>query len=245
MQGVDEAVLKNLEACKQLSQITKTSLGPNGAWHPAETIVHAHILWHHQSIPAACTLPCPQTTRVRTYTPLAQPYMHAHPCTLTHARTRPRARTHTQPTHTHALTYTGMNKMVINHLGKLFVTNDASVIVQEMEVQHPAAKLLVMAAEAQQAEIGDGTNFVISFGGEALGLAEGLLRDGLVPSEVADGYAKAAQKVRTARFVGGGSGERTSLCSGERRANFALFLAAAGVAASVHGGEAPRTSEQG
>jgi T-complex protein 1 subunit theta len=55
---------------------------------------------------------------------------------------------------------TGMNKMVINHLERLFVTSDASTIVSELEVQHPAAKLLVMAAKAQEAEIGDGTNLV-------------------------------------------------------------------------------------
>ena len=54
----------------------------------------------------------------------------------------------------------GMNKMVINHLEKLFVTSDASTIVTELEVQHPAAKLLVMAAKAQESEIGDGTNLV-------------------------------------------------------------------------------------
>lgn len=50
--------------------------------------------------------------------------------------------------------------MVINHLEKLFVTSDASTIVSELEVQHPAAKLLVMAAKAQEAEVGDGTNLV-------------------------------------------------------------------------------------
>ncbi len=50
--------------------------------------------------------------------------------------------------------------MVINHLERLFVTSDASTIVSELEVQHPAAKLLVMAAKAQEAEIGDGTNLV-------------------------------------------------------------------------------------
>ena len=50
--------------------------------------------------------------------------------------------------------------MVINHLEKLFVTSDASTITAELEVQHPAAKLLVMAAQAQQQEIGDGTNMV-------------------------------------------------------------------------------------
>ena len=50
--------------------------------------------------------------------------------------------------------------MVINHLEKLFVTRDASTIINELEVEHPAARLLVFAAQAQQQEIGDGTNFV-------------------------------------------------------------------------------------
>lgn len=52
--------------------------------------------------------------------------------------------------------------MVINHLEKLFVTSDASTIINELEVEHPAAKLLVLAAKAQEQEIGDGTNFVRS-----------------------------------------------------------------------------------
>lgn len=54
----------------------------------------------------------------------------------------------------------GMNKMVVNHLEKLFVTSDAATIVRELEVAHPAAKLVVLAAQAQEAEIGDGTNLV-------------------------------------------------------------------------------------
>lgn len=53
--------------------------------------------------------------------------------------------------------------MVINHLEKLFVTRDASTIINELEVEHPAARLLVFAAQAQQQEIGDGTNFVRFF----------------------------------------------------------------------------------
>ena len=53
-----------------------------------------------------------------------------------------------------------MNKMVINHLERLFVTSDASTIVTELEVNHPAAKLLVHAAKAQEQEVGDGTNLV-------------------------------------------------------------------------------------
>lgn len=48
---------------------------------------------------------------------------------------------------------TGRNKLVINHLGKLFVTSDAATIIREIEVVHPAAKLLVMASQAQEAEV--------------------------------------------------------------------------------------------
>ncbi|KAL5709990.1 T-complex protein 1 subunit theta [Ranunculus cassubicifolius] len=77
-----------------------------------------------------------------------------------------------------------MNKMVINHLDKLFVTNDAATIVNELEVQHLAAKLLVLAGKAQQEEIGDGANLTISFAGELLQKAEELIRSGLHPSEI-------------------------------------------------------------
>ena len=50
-------------------------------------------------------------------------------------------------------TVTGRNKLLINHLGKLFVTSDAATIIREIEVVHPAAKLLVMASQAQEAEV--------------------------------------------------------------------------------------------
>ena len=73
----------------------------------------------------------------------------------------------------------GMNKMVINHLEKLFITNDSATIVQELEVQHPAAKLLVMASKMQESEVGDGTNLVVVLAGELLVLAEELLNNGL------------------------------------------------------------------
>lgn len=88
-----------------------------------------------------------------------------------------------------------MNKMVINHLDKLFVTNDAATIVNELEVQHPAAKILVLAGKAQQEEIGDGANLTISFAGELLQGAEELIRMGLHPSEIISGYIKAINKV--------------------------------------------------
>ena len=69
-----------------------------------------------------------------------------------------------------------MNKMVINHLEKLFVTSDAATIIKELDVEHPAAKLIVLASEMQEAEVGDGTNFVIIFAGSLLEAAEELLR---------------------------------------------------------------------
>lgn len=88
----------------------------------------------------------------------------------------------------------GMNKMVINHLEKLFITNDSATIVQELEVQHPAAKLLVMASKMQEGEVGDGTNLVVVLAGELLDLAEELLKNGLHISEVISGYTAASHK---------------------------------------------------
>uniref|UniRef100_A0AAX7TEL3 T-complex protein 1 subunit theta n=1 Tax=Astatotilapia calliptera TaxID=8154 RepID=A0AAX7TEL3_ASTCA len=115
--GLEEAVFRNIRACKELSQTTRTAYGPNG-----------------------------------------------------------------------------MNKMVINHLEKLFVTNDAATILRELEVQHPAAKMIVMASHMQEQEVGDGTNFVLVFAGALLELAEELLRMGLSVSEVIEGYEKACKK---------------------------------------------------
>uniref|UniRef100_A0A3Q2YQ88 T-complex protein 1 subunit theta n=1 Tax=Hippocampus comes TaxID=109280 RepID=A0A3Q2YQ88_HIPCM len=115
--GLEEAVFRNIRACKELSQTTRSAYGPNG-----------------------------------------------------------------------------MNKMVINHLEKLFVTNDAATILRELEVQHPAAKMIVMASHMQEQEVGDGTNFVLVFAGALLEQAEELLRMGLSVSEVIEGYEKACRK---------------------------------------------------
>jgi T-complex protein 1 subunit theta len=88
----------------------------------------------------------------------------------------------------------GRNKMIINHLEKLFVTNDAATIIRELEVVHPAAKLLVMASQQQESELGDNTNFVIVFAGALLQKAEHLLRLGLHPSEIVQGYELARDR---------------------------------------------------
>ena len=57
----------------------------------------------------------------------------------------------------------GMNKLVVNHLEKIIVTSDCATIVKELEVAHPAAKILTLAAEMQEQEYGDFTNFVRYF----------------------------------------------------------------------------------
>jgi T-complex protein 1 subunit theta len=116
--GVDEALLRNIEACKNLAKITKSSLGPYG-----------------------------------------------------------------------------MNKLIVNHLGKHFVTSDTNTMVSELEVMHPAAKLIVMAATAQEKECGDCTNFVVSFGGELLVRAEELLKEGIHANDVLKGYELANTKL--------------------------------------------------
>lgn len=90
----------------------------------------------------------------------------------------------------------GRNKLIINHLGRLFVTSDAATIIREIEVAHPAAKLLVMASTAQEAEMGDATNLVLIFAGELLKRSEHLLTMGLHPSDVIQGYEMALAKGR-------------------------------------------------
>ncbi|KAF2819334.1 T-complex protein 1 [Ophiobolus disseminans] len=85
----------------------------------------------------------------------------------------------------------GRNKIVINHLQKMILTSDAATILRELEVVHPAAKLIVMACQQQEAEMGDATNLVIVLAGELLKKAEELIRMGLKTSDIVLGYEKA------------------------------------------------------
>ena len=62
----------------------------------------------------------------------------------------------------------GRNKLVVNHLGKMIVTSDCASILKEIEVEHPAAKLLELAVQQQEKECGDGTNLVLTFAGQLL-----------------------------------------------------------------------------
>eukprot|EP00922_Rhytidocystis_sp_ex-Travisia-forbesii_P055523 GHVS01082233.1.p1 GENE.GHVS01082233.1~~GHVS01082233.1.p1 ORF type:complete len:543 (-),score=81.88 GHVS01082233.1:180-1808(-) len=115
--GVSEVALKNIEACRAVSNITQTSMGPNS-----------------------------------------------------------------------------MNKLLVSHLGKQMVTSDASVMATEMEVQHPAAKMLVMASKMQDSEYGDATNLVLVIGGELLSQAENLIKQGIHIADVIRGYELASEK---------------------------------------------------
>jgi T-complex protein 1 subunit theta len=82
----------------------------------------------------------------------------------------------------------GMNKLIVNNLNKLFVTNDAGTILREVEVEHPAARLILLASQQQDREVGDATNLVIVLISELLLQAEKLLRMGLKASIVVDGF---------------------------------------------------------
>ena len=75
----------------------------------------------------------------------------------------------------------------------MILTSDAATILRELEVVHPAAKLLVMATQQQEAEMGDGTNLVIMLAGELLRKAEELIRLGLKTSDIVQGYERAQE----------------------------------------------------
>ena len=84
----------------------------------------------------------------------------------------------------------GMNKYIINMHDKLFLTKDTSVMAKELEVNHPAVNILIEASKSQDQEVGDGTNFVITFGGELLNLAGELINNGVHLSDIVLGYEK-------------------------------------------------------
>jgi T-complex protein 1 subunit theta len=90
----------------------------------------------------------------------------------------------------------GMNKLVVNHLEKITVTSDCATIVKELEIEHPAARMLSLAATMQDDECGDATNLTVSFAGELLSATEELLRSGLHTSEIIAGYKKAGEKLQ-------------------------------------------------
>jgi thermosome len=88
----------------------------------------------------------------------------------------------------------GMDKMLVMGLGDITITNDGATIVKEIDVQHPAAKMLVEVAKTQDDEVGDGTTTAVVLAGELLGGAESLLDKDVHPNIIIDGYRDAADK---------------------------------------------------
>jgi len=86
----------------------------------------------------------------------------------------------------------GMDKLLIDAFGDVTITGDGATILKEMEVQHPAAKLLVEVAKAMDAEVGDGTTTAVVLAGKLLEEAEKLLDEGIHPTIIISGYKKAA-----------------------------------------------------
>ncbi|SCU88135.1 LADA_0E08394g1_1 [Lachancea dasiensis] len=82
----------------------------------------------------------------------------------------------------------GRNKIIVNHLGRIIITNDAATMLRELDIVHPAVKVLVMATEQQKIDMGDGTNLVLVLAGELLNVSEKLIGLGLSPVEIIQGY---------------------------------------------------------
>jgi thermosome len=90
----------------------------------------------------------------------------------------------------------GMDKMLVSTIGDVVITNDGATIMKELDVQHPAAKMLVEVAKTQDNEVGDGTTTAVVLTGELLDKAEKLLDKDVHPTVIVEGYRKAADKAR-------------------------------------------------
>ncbi|MEM3126502.1 MAG: thermosome subunit beta [Candidatus Woesearchaeota archaeon] len=88
----------------------------------------------------------------------------------------------------------GMDKMLVSSIGDITVTNDGVTILEEMNIDHPAAKMIVEVAKTQENEVGDGTTTAVVLAGELLKNAENLLDQEVHPSILARGYRAAAEK---------------------------------------------------
>jgi thermosome len=90
----------------------------------------------------------------------------------------------------------GMDKMLVDNLGDVIITNDGVTILDEMDVEHPAAKMMVEIAKTQEDEVGDGTTTAVMLAGELLKKAEELLDQDIHATVIASGYRKAAEKAQ-------------------------------------------------
>jgi thermosome len=90
----------------------------------------------------------------------------------------------------------GMDKMLVTSFGDVAITNDGATIMKELDVQHPAAKMLVEVAKAQDNEVGDGTTTAVVLAGELLAKAEALLDQNVHPTVIIEGFKKASDKAQ-------------------------------------------------
>jgi len=88
----------------------------------------------------------------------------------------------------------GMDKMLVDSFGDVTITSDGRTILDEMDIQHPAAKMMVEVAKTQDNEVGDGTTTAVILSGELLSKAEELVEKNVHPTVIIDGYKKAAEK---------------------------------------------------
>jgi thermosome len=88
----------------------------------------------------------------------------------------------------------GMDKMLVDSMGNITITNDGATILKEMDVQHPAAKMMVEIAKSVDEEVGDGTTSSVNRAGALLEKAEQLIEKGIHPTIIVDGFQEAMRK---------------------------------------------------
>jgi len=87
-----------------------------------------------------------------------------------------------------------MDKMLVSSIGDVTITNDGATILKEMDVEHPAAKMMVEVAKSLDNEVGDGTTSSVVLAGALLEKAEDLINKNLHPTVIVDGYNAASQQ---------------------------------------------------
>src|ERR1700756_3914283 len=88
----------------------------------------------------------------------------------------------------------GMDKMLVDSMGDVTITNDGATMLKEIDVQHPAAKMMVEISKATDNEVGDGTSSVVILAGALIEKAEELIGKDVHPTIIVDGYRKSAMK---------------------------------------------------
>src|SRR5712691_10988711 len=90
----------------------------------------------------------------------------------------------------------GMDKMLVDSMGDVTITNDGATMLKEIDVQHPAARMMVEISKATDNEVGDGTTSSVIIAGALLEKAEELINKDVHPTVIVDGYLKAADKAQ-------------------------------------------------